>query len=312
MRMPPLRIRYVFGLILGVGLCVLLFWQIGLQKEDIVQIWERLSWPWVGAISLLTLGLWVSGAIKWAMWVGALNGPEMPAMGLFFYLRHFAWQSLWGLFVHPSLAIIAGRGISARKFGSVISTRKALLNGVHDQALEFLYLLSFLPAGLFYLFVRAEIGLTVLFMVAGPCVLTLLALALRRFFPTVGLAAFGWILALSFLRVLLTIVRLACGGAALGLAVPPDLIAACSPVVALLVIVPLSPGNLGVAEWGWVGLLSAFGVSALQAGLLASGFRVMMIVLQSVLVLIVLGWGRLLKGLNMQRGRGTCPTDLNR
>jgi hypothetical protein len=35
------------------------------------------------------------------------------------------------------------------------------------------------------------------------------------------------------------------------------------------IIVAITPGNIGIAEWGWVGLLSLVGISTYDAGYFA-------------------------------------------
>jgi uncharacterized membrane protein YbhN (UPF0104 family) len=86
------------------------------------------------------------------------------------------------------------------------------------------------------------------------------------------------------LRVLVTGVRLVVGVPALSLAISWTAVAMAGPLVALLAVIPLTPGNLGIAEWGWVGVLSWAKENPLDAGLLAMGFRVLVLIAQTLLL----------------------------
>lgn len=88
---------------------------------------------------------------------------------------------------------------------------------------------------------------------------------------------------------LMVTVRLVAGAPALGLVIDPVSIAAAAPVVALVMVLPLTPGNLGIAEWSWVGVLVYGGVNAVDVGLMAVGFRVLIIVVQSLLLAVIDG-----------------------
>ena len=76
---------------------------------------------------------------------------------------------------------------------------------------------------------------------------------------------FGW----SFARAALTVLRLVVGVQALGLFLSGLKVAAVAPLVSVLALIPLTPGNLGVAEWGWQGALVYAGEGAVAAALYA-------------------------------------------
>jgi uncharacterized protein (TIRG00374 family) len=56
---------------------------------------------------------------------------------------------------------------------------------------------------------------------------------------------------------------------AVGIEVHPTDIIVIIPLIQLALLVALTPGSLGIAEWSWVGLLSLMGVSLESAGLFA-------------------------------------------
>ena len=278
--------KILFGLALGGGLCAALIWRLDLSAADGARLLSGLSWPSVLGVLVLTLLLAWSGAHKWALWSRALycieatDKAEPPSAS--FYFRAMVFQSWAGQFVPPSLALILGRGMVDRKEASF---KQGVVSGTLDQAMEFLFLCAILPAGVGVLWFGWDADLFLLLSTCGVCLAALfvylVAYHVRRgwcaFLPSLML----W----SVLRVALTVARLVLGAPALGLPIGLLAIAAASPVVALLALIPLTPGNLGLAEWGWVGVLSFAGTPVAQAGLLALGFRVLVLVAQTLLLL---------------------------
>jgi len=279
-------IKILFGLALGGGLCAALVVRLGLSTADGARLWDGVSWPSVlGVLALTHLLAW-SGAHKWALWSRALYcnrqaGEETaPPSGSCF--RAMVVQSWAGQFVPPSLAIILGRGMADRQQASF---KRGVLSGTLDQAMEFLFLCAILPAGVGVLWFGWGADLFFLLATCGVC-LAALFVYLVAYHARRGWCAFLPSLMLwSVLRVVLTVARLVLGAPALGLPIDLLAIAAASPVVALLALIPLTPGNLGLAEWGWVGVLSFAGTPAAQAGLLALGFRVLVLVAQTLLLI---------------------------
>ncbi len=60
--------------------------------------------------------------------------------------------------------------------------------------------------------------------------------------------------------------------------------------MAFVALLPLTPGNLGTAEWGWVGVLTLAGEGAVEAALLALGTRLLALVAQSAVLVGVCLW----------------------
>lgn len=275
----------------GLLLCVALVLHLDVRADDWVRLWQGLSFSWIAAVTLLTFLLWWSGARKWAVLSRAWHADAGREPHDGFFLRHYAWQNWVGQFVPPSLALVAGRSWAARHMQGV-SFRSSASNAVYDQALEFVLLLGLLPAA--YLVLRwhavwevwlpvAVVGL----VVAGGVFWVFHAWAKRGIKPFL-LSLLGW----SAFRVALTIVRLAVAVPVLGLSLDPVDVAAATPVVALLALLPLTPGNLGLAEWGWTGVLLYAGNDAVDAGLFALGVRLMLLAVQSFLLALVVLCGQ--------------------
>lgn len=279
--------RVVVGLALGLALCVALYAHLEVKSGDWERLWGGLSWSWTAIVLGLTMLHWWSGARKWAVWSLALHGAagKEPAAG--FFLRHIAWQNWYGQFLPPTLAIVLGRSWAARHMPGV-NWRAGAGNGIYDQAMEFLLLSSLLPAA--WLVLRDHVGVMVWgpVAVAGMAVMAALIGLSRRWLPERLGPFLPSLLAWSALRVVVVIARLVAGAPALSLAIDWASIAATAPVVALLMIVPLTPGNLGIAEWGWVGVLAYGGTDPVEAGLMAVGFRLLMIAVQTALLLALI------------------------
>ena len=277
--------KIIFGLALGGGLCAALILRLDVQPADAQRLFAGLSWFPVAGIFVLTFLLAWSGARKWQAWSQALYctgaGTEIPSPQPS-YFRAMVFQSWVGQFVPPSLAIILGRGMVDRAHASF---RSGVMSGTLDQAREFLFLLALLPAGFAVLWFKQSASLFFLFSFLGT-VFTAAFIFLVAYHVRRGWCAFlPALMAWSILRVALTVARLVLGAPALGVHVDLLLIASAAPVVALLALIPLTPGNLGIAEWGWVGVLSFAGTPALEAALLALGFRVLVLVAQTLLLL---------------------------
>ncbi|NTU77465.1 MAG: hypothetical protein HGA90_06615, partial [Alphaproteobacteria bacterium] len=218
-----------------------------------------------------------------SLWDEALHGEKgrEPTEG--FFRRHFAWQNWLGQFVPPTLAIVLGRSWFSRHQAG-IGWRGGAGSGVYDQGMEFILLAGLLPASwlaLEHSASRLVITLAALTGLLGAGGTIFLG---RKYLPRLNPSFLLPLLLWSALRVVLTVARLATGVLALGLSLNLINGMAASPVVTLLALLPLTPGNLGLAEWGWVGVLKFAGEDATAAALYALGFRLLMLAAQSLLL----------------------------
>lgn len=314
--MATLR-RVVFallGLALGGGLCVYVFSQAAIGRADWVALLSSSSLLSCVLVVILTHALMLVGARKWEILAEALRKKDEPIPEPAFFYRHFLWQSWIGQFVPPSLAIIFGRGLASRHLdrahrqsqpslaeGVILQTEggegvwaairhknfsllRGLGSGLFDQAMAFALLTSFGGGSVLVLWfgggVLAFLGGTV----CGVAGIALVTFIVQRWMPPQWRQAIWSLFFWSFVWSGLTILRLVVGVQALGLFLSCIKVAALAPVISLLALIPLTPGNLGIAEWGWQAGLVWAGQGVVAATLYAAGFRVLILIAQSLLL----------------------------
>lgn len=271
------------GLGLGVALCVTLaLWQ-GVEAADLRDLAARFSWMGSALVLLLSAALMLCGAEKWKIFSPAWHGITAREPKAGFFLRHFLWQNWVGQFVPTSLALVLGRGVAARHLKDVKIT-SGVGGGLFDQAMDFAFFCAMLPGAALVLFAGG--GWDSFF--AGSAVGTLLTLVAAklgaRWMPQGVRTALRPLLFWSFARAWLTLLRLIVGVKAFGLSLALLAIATLTPIVAFVALVPLTPGNLGLAEWGWVGGLAFMGQDAHEAALYVLGFRLLVLLAQTLLL----------------------------
>jgi len=255
----------------------------GVGGGDVRALLAQFSFFWAGVVLFLTAALMFSGERKWALLDAAWHGYACtpPASG--FYRRHYLWQNWVGQFVPPSLAIVLGRGWAARcRHGT--GALSGVTNGLFDQLMDLALLCAFLPAGAFVVWGGAGWLGFLLGSGAGIGMAALAGFVLRRWLSAPLQKVFWSLFGLSAARIVLLIVRLLAGVYAFGFSFPLLDVAALTPMVGLVALIPLTPGNLGLAEWGWVGGLVYVGGAAQEAALYALGFRLLVLVAQTVLL----------------------------
>ncbi len=277
------RLASVASLFLGVGLCIgLIFWQ-GLEKEDAASLVDGVSFFWAGVVLFLTWALMLCGEKKWRLLASVFHGEKgrEPYSGFFF--RHYLWQNWIAQFVPPTLALALGRGWAARRMEGV-SVSSGIGNGLFDLATDFAVLCALFPGAFLVLFKGGGAGDFLLGAACGLAVLAAAGFGLKRLARPSLRKIFWQVGGLSFLKILFVLLRLLAGVKAFSLALALLPVAALTPVVALVSLIPLTPGNLGLAEWGWVGGLAYAGQSARDAALYAIGFRLLVLVAQTLLL----------------------------
>lgn len=272
----------VLGFGLGFALCVwIVLWQ-GMGAGDIGALQATFSARSSGLLFLLTAALMYSGEKKWELLATAWSGTTGQKLPHSFFRRHYIWQNWIGMFVPPSLAIILGRSVASRS--SAGNLRSGFWNGVFDQLTDFALLCAFLPGSAAVLLVGSGWGWFLGGCVFGVAGFAATGLALRRFLPE-QLRPYYWqIFFWSLTRAALIVLRLMIGVWALGLSFPLLSVASLTPIVSFTALIPLIPGNLGLAEWGWVGGLVYAGQTAREAALYAFGYRLLVMVAQTILL----------------------------
>jgi len=272
----------VLSFVGGIALCVALALSQEVTASDAGVLLASYSLFGTFLVVLLTAALMFCGERKWALlahaWTPAAQKP--PAA---FLRRHYLWQNWAAQFVPPALAIVIGRGLASRRMPGG-TMQSGIISGLFDQATDFILLCALLPGSFLFFFAGAGSAGFVVGAMLGVLLVAAMGAGLRRFCPeplrTIFWPLFHWSLA----RALLTLWRLLIGVLALGLAIPLLPVAALTPVVSFVALIPLTPGNLGLAEWGWVGGLAADGVDAHEAALYALGFRLLVLVAQTLLL----------------------------
>lgn len=272
------------SLAFGLALCVYVFRQAQIGWNDLNTLRHSLSPLACLVVLVLSHALMLVGARKWAILSAALRGPDAAQPDDAFFLRHFLWQSWVGQFVPPSLAIILGRGL-AERFGAGGRISTGLWSGLLDQAMAFALLSSFAGGSVLVLFYGGGVVAFLSGAAGGVAPAACLAWSARRWLVPEVLRQAVWPLFFwSFVRGVLVILRLVIGVQALGLFLSCLYVAALSPVISLLALIPLTPGNLGIAEWGWQAGLVWTGQGVVAATLYAAGFRLLILVAQTLLL----------------------------
>jgi hypothetical protein len=273
----------LFGVVLGGVLCAYVFMRGALTLDDWKSLATSVSLLACLVVLLLSHALMISGARKWALLSHAIHGEkwEEPESG--FFLRHYLWQNWIGQFVPPSLAIILGRGWAARHMPQM-RMLSGLWSGLLDQALEFAVLVSFAGGSFAVLMLQ---GGPIFFIAGALAGVALLAggFALgQRLLPEAWRAVFWPVFGWSIVRAALTVLRLVVGVYALGVFLSALKVAALAPVISILALIPLTPGNLGIAELGWQTGLTLAGEGLVAASLYAAAFRVLILIAQTLLL----------------------------
>jgi hypothetical protein len=282
----PRLIIAVLGLIVGLGLfCGLFLWLID-QPVAWGAHWQNVSFMGFVGVFVLTFPLMAWGARKWAVLADLMHGAAGVEPRRGYFLRHYTWQSWIGQFIPPSLAIILGRGVVARQMGGDLRARDGFWSAFWDQGLEFAVLVGMMPASVLLLW-GGEVGELFWFLLAAGVFLVLPVGYLFFFiFQKKILGRFYALFFLSVGRVFWLTLRLVVGSFALGLPFDPSLIVAAVPFVSCLSLLPFVPGNLGLAEWGWVGVMALGGADPALVAYYAIAFRLMSLLSQTILVAI--------------------------
>ncbi|MGE4350663.1 MAG: hypothetical protein AB7E52_00565 [Bdellovibrionales bacterium] len=275
---------------LGVGLCVHVIAKAEISTEDWRALALSFSLFWSVVVFLLSHAMMVTGARKWELLSRALHPVPQGEPEHRFYLRHYLWQNWIGQFVPSSFAIILGRGWASRHLPRSMQKKKArpflsgVWSGLLDQALEFFILLGFLGGSVWVLFFNGNVIDFFLGAVAGLAAQLLFFFLVRRWLPQNYQEIYWPVIGLSFVRVGLMLTRLIAGVKASGVFLSTLKVAAIASPISVLSIVPLTPGNVGVVEWGWQASLVWAGEGIVAATLYAAFFRVLILVVQSVLL----------------------------
>ena len=276
------------SILLAGFLVYILFRFSGVSLADIVEGLLTLPLGSVLAYAALTFASQMAGARKWQMIVKALGGEQKPSAGYLFYLASttVAGAFSWFLGIQVSSVLVGGLSLKMSGQGSVT---KGAVTATAMQALHGYVILLFLPSALLVMFTDApawvwlSLALIVLAVGLGAALhggeraaragLVLLqrvrwsrVAAIRNgieqgmesgiYHPRLLASLF----LLSVVGLSMLAVRNLVMLTALGIGMGLLRTFAATVIAQSSLVIPLTPGNFGVLEWTWSGLLHALGV----------------------------------------------------
>lgn len=287
-----------------------------IDGETVSAVLVRLrGWPAAAVLALAAAQVYLS-ARKWAYVLG-LHGDHAPRPTSF-YLRHTATGMLLGQVLPTQVGTAAMRAAALHASGTARPLVTGTYTSLFEQAFDVLVPLALVPASLLavYLGWRASgwvvaAGLGVALGALGVAVLGACAARARRAPAWLGALRRRWHLehagealralltpralltlwSLSALRYALVLLRTALVAQALGLGAATWQVAMAAPVVQCVALAAVTPGALGVVEWGWVGLLQAWaGATLARAAEFALAMRLSFLLALALLALLTRLW----------------------
>jgi len=268
------------GFAFGLSLVSFLFYYLNISIKDIKPMFTHKLFPEIILLPLFfTVLLMVTGAWKWAIITKDFATENKTQKKFAFFLRHYIWQNWIGLFVPASISIIVGRAIAEKnsKFGA--------FSAFFDQFLELFFLVALIPFSILFLLKNIGTSEFVFWSILSQFFAGILLWFIFNFFIISLKRCSISVLLLSSFRVFLIVARISFGAIILNLNIDFWNIASSAPIVSLLSLIPITPANLGLAEWGWAGILSLVGENIIYAGLFAIGFRLVIMIVQTIILL---------------------------
>ncbi len=294
--------RLIFVSLLGIGLAVLLITLLiqftNLDISTFLGIFlETSEFTIVSVLLMMAINLSV-GALKWKLVIEHLQDKTSRRPSFMFYLFYTSLGAFFGLFLPVQVTTLLVRGTSFRAgWGSM---RKGMITSLFSQTQDFILIAIFLIPGLFLITGNTSFptwALSVLLLLffgyvffhsfAAKIVNNLANIQIQ---PKPSKSQYPKIIhkfqevftvmndmklwdrslviplyCLSLLRFLNLALRSYIISQELGLGVSPFLVFSMSSIVQLSLIVAVTPGNLGLLEWGWVGLLRFVGIHLTEA-----------------------------------------------
>lgn len=269
--------KYLLHTVLGLGLGGFLCWMLmnhaHLTAPMVAALSDGFNPFMLVCVVVLTPLLMDAGTRKWAYLDEHFDGHAPQPY--YFYLRHYIWQSWLAQILPSSVAMIAGRALVTHTT-EARNWQRGLRSGFVDQLSELFAVVAFIPATLWQL----QTGCGWLeWLVLGIVTLLVATWLGAKILPRYVLPV---VMFWSWLRVTLITLRLIVGAQVFSLPIASSAIAYAMPLATLTVIIPITPGNLGVSEWGWAYALGLWQVDYTQAALYLISFRLLALAVQSV------------------------------
>lgn len=278
-RMIVIATQSLGGIGIGLALCWFLAAHLDLTAAKAATLLTNINW--VAALGVLGTS-WLmleTGARKWAC-LDRRRDHRQPQPHSY-YQGHMAWQS-WLAQILPSIAtVIMGRAL-VTQIAAERDWRRGFKSALIDQLSELLIILAFIPASLWQLWQDIPFSL----WLGTGLITTIVATQVgMKLWPNYALRE---VILWSGARVALITLRLVLGAATFGLPLVAAHIAYATPLATLAVLVPLTPGNLGLAEWSWTYALTLWHEDPATAALYALGFRALIFLAQTMLLPLAL------------------------
>lgn len=239
------------------------------------------------------------GAQNWHLTVRHVS--RSPGPGYLFYLTYTVMSAIFGLFIPIQISNLIIRSISLRFWGNAStqkSTVTALISQLHDVTIAIIFLIPgtlvvFGKVGL-YQWLLYEIALIAgaYFLFGGYTLAVVKKICSLQFKnkiaqKIIGLLKEGLNVGLfdnslmislyknSLAKFMILSLRVYIVSRVLGLNASLLEIVSIFSALQLSIVFTITPGNLGVTEWGWVGLLVYLGVTRYAAGNFALTLRLL-------------------------------------
>jgi uncharacterized membrane protein YbhN (UPF0104 family) len=313
---------------LGLGLCLVAL--LGtLEGFSFVRLPERIGPirpPFLVLFGAATLAHFVLVSRKWRLVTAAIVTGDLSGVGFF---RYTVLNALVSQVLPMQVSAVVVRSVAMRSrlrlpiAAGAASTAYDLL---FDVAVTLVAAIVAIPAVLGMTGARETIALTVIALASSGVLMIYLHSPVMLWMLRVGRrmpGVRGWVsrmlgagaadeetvplltkrvttalVALSILRYVNLVLKNYWLALAVGLDLPFGAVALATPLVLLATVLALTPANLGISEWSWVGVLAALGVPPAAAAAYAVTKRLVMaaallvlnaLILASVTVRRVLG-----------------------
>ncbi len=263
------------GIGLGLALCWFLAAHLDLDATKAAALLATPNWFAILGVLLLSWLLLEAGARKWSCLDRRHDHRQPQPHG--YYLGHMAWQTWLAQILPTAATLILGRAL-VTQVATERNWRRGFKSALIDQLSELFIILAFIPASLWQLSQDIPFALWL-----GTGLITTIAatqIGIKLWPKYVLLDVVLW----SAVRVALITLRLVLGAAAFSLPLAAASVAYATPLATLAVLIPLTPGNLGISEWSWTYTLTLWHEDPATAALYALGFRVLIFLTQTLLL----------------------------
>lgn len=330
---PGRAFRWWFLGLIAFGLVVLLGRRAGLTIELVFHtIAVFPAWAFACYLALSAVNL-VIGTWKWLLVLRTTTGEAGGQSGFLNALLTTTIGELLGQVMPVQAGIALSRSVAGR-FGVGSGARANLGTTVYEQVFDAIVLAGAALTGIVGLALRPPpLGWVVLVALAATCSLVV---SLRfTFLARIAVRIIGFCLSrqatwrgkldaladragqfdarvlaklglLSLLRYVANLGRVAVLVAGVGLSPYTEPAIIAFPLILVIALIPITPGNLGIMEWSWSAVLVSAGAPISAAGLFAIVARVVSLLaaVLIVAVLVTIRWGYCLFSLRHSREPG--------